>query len=61
MTHPHLIAAEMRFDDGFVARREMVAGGAVSDSINSELTPVVLMGKLTRDARIVLRWTAVCR
>jgi hypothetical protein len=50
MTHPHLIAAEMRFDDGFVARREMVAGGAVSDSIDSELTPVVLTGKLARDA-----------
>jgi hypothetical protein len=44
---PHVIVAEMRFTDGFVARREMViAGGAVSDSISTELTPVAVSGKL---------------
>src|SRR5882724_9194493 len=42
MPHPHVFAAEMRFTDGFVARREMVAGGTVADSINTELTPVLL-------------------
>jgi hypothetical protein len=47
LAHPHVIAAEMRFDDGFVARRELViTGGAVSDSIDTELTPVVFTGKL---------------
>lgn len=45
MGHPHLIAAEMRFEDGFVSRRELVAGGAVADSISTELTPVLLIGK----------------
>jgi hypothetical protein len=44
--HPHVIAAEMRFDDGFVARRELViAGGAVADSVSTELTPVAFSGK----------------
>jgi hypothetical protein len=44
--HPHVIEAEMRFDDGLVARRELViAGGAISDSISTELTPVVFAGK----------------
>ncbi|MEA2238818.1 MAG: hypothetical protein QOC81_3542 [Thermoanaerobaculia bacterium] len=45
--HPHVISAEMRFTDGTLARRELViAGGAVSDSISTELTPVVVTGKL---------------
>jgi hypothetical protein len=44
--HPHVIAAEMRFEDGFVARSELViAGGAVADSISTELTPVLFSGK----------------
>lgn len=44
--HPHVIAAEMPFEDGFVARRELViAGGAVADSISTELTPVAFTGK----------------
>jgi hypothetical protein len=43
---PHVIAAEMRFEDGFVARIELViAGGAVADSISTELTPVLFSGK----------------
>jgi hypothetical protein len=41
--HPHLIAAEMKFRDGIVARREIVVGGAVADTAQSELTPVLLM------------------
>ncbi|MEA2162848.1 MAG: hypothetical protein QOK37_975 [Thermoanaerobaculia bacterium] len=48
MNHPHVIAAEMRFEDGFVARREMVFGGTVTDSISSELTPVVLTSELAQ-------------
>jgi hypothetical protein len=44
--HPHVIEAEMRFEDGFVARRELViAGGAVADSVSTELTPVAFSGK----------------
>ena len=44
--NPHVIAAEMRFVDGSSARREMViAGGAISDSISTELTPVLFTGK----------------
>jgi hypothetical protein len=36
----------MRFEDGFVARSELVvAGGAVADSISTELTPVLFSGK----------------
>ena len=42
---PHIINAEVHFADGVVARREMViAGGAISDSISSELTPIVVTG-----------------
>jgi len=42
---PHVINAEMHFADGFVARREVViAGEAISDSVSSELTPVVVTG-----------------
>lgn len=41
--HPHLIAAEIKFRDGVVARREIVSGGAaVSDTAQSELTPILL-------------------
>ncbi len=40
--HPHLIAAEMKFGDGLVARREIVVGGAVADTAQSELTPILL-------------------
>jgi hypothetical protein len=42
---PHVIAAEMRFEDGFVARSELViADGAVTGSISTELTPVLFSG-----------------
>jgi hypothetical protein len=42
MTHPHLIAGEMKFDDGFVTRREIVVGGAVGDTAQAELTPIAV-------------------
>ncbi|HEX3069068.1 MAG TPA: DUF4982 domain-containing protein [Thermoanaerobaculia bacterium] len=45
--NPHVIAAQMRFSDLSLARQEMViTGGAVSDSISTELTPVVITGNL---------------
>jgi hypothetical protein len=39
---PHVIAAEMRFPDGFVARRELVLESTRSASTESQLTPVLL-------------------
>ena len=41
-SRPHLIAAEMRFWGGEIAKREIVLGGAVADTSQSELTPVVV-------------------
>jgi hypothetical protein len=42
-TRPHVIAAEMHFDDGVVARREAVIEGNVfSDTEETQLTPVAL-------------------
>lgn len=44
---PHVISAQMRFSDLALARQEVViTGGAVSDSISTELTPVVITGEL---------------
>lgn len=44
---PHVISAQMRFSDLALAQQEVViAGGAVSDSISTELTPVVIAGEL---------------
>jgi hypothetical protein len=40
--YPHLIAAEIKFRDGAVARREIVVGGAVTDTAQAELTPILL-------------------
>jgi hypothetical protein len=40
MKRPHLITGEMRFEDGFVTRRELVVGGEVSDTAESEMTPI---------------------
>ena len=40
--HPHFIAAEIKFQGGLAARREIVVGGAVADTAQSELTPVLV-------------------
>jgi hypothetical protein len=40
MKRPHLIAGEMKFDDGFVTRREMVIGGELTDTADAEMTPI---------------------
>lgn len=39
---PHVIAAEIRFQDGFIARRELVIESVRSDSVGTQLTPVLL-------------------
>jgi hypothetical protein len=39
---PHFIAAEVKFEGGISARREIVVGGAVADTAQSELTPVLV-------------------
>ena len=39
---PHVIAAEMRFEDGLVARREFVIESVHSDSVGTELTPLAV-------------------
>jgi hypothetical protein len=41
-TRPHIIAAEMIFDDGAVARRELVLNGGFSASVGAELTPILV-------------------
>ncbi|HKB79066.1 MAG TPA: hypothetical protein VKH35_05060 [Thermoanaerobaculia bacterium] len=47
---PHVLSAEMRFADGFVARKEMVIQGLRSDSTGTELTPVMLWQKANEKA-----------
>lgn len=42
METPHVVAAELRFEDGFVTRREMVVGGMRSDTAEAALTPVAV-------------------
>jgi hypothetical protein len=41
---PHVVSAELRFDDGVVARREIVISGNLgySDTVGSQLTPIVV-------------------
>lgn len=41
-TRPHVIAAQLRFADGFVATQEVVVGGEVADYARSEMTSVLL-------------------
>lgn len=40
MKRPHLIAGEMRFEDGFSTRRELVVGGELTTTADVEMTPV---------------------
>jgi hypothetical protein len=39
---PHVLAAEMRFADGTVARRELVFGGEFAESMPTQLTPALV-------------------
>jgi hypothetical protein len=42
--HPHVVSAEMQFEDGEVARRDIVlSASAFSRSVDSELTPMLVM------------------
>lgn len=40
LKRPHVIAAEMRFPNGIVSRRELVIGGELGYTAEAELTPV---------------------
>jgi hypothetical protein len=40
MKRPHVLAAEMRFADGTVARQEVVFGGEFAESMPTQLTPM---------------------
>jgi hypothetical protein len=39
---PHIVSAELHFEDGFLARRELVIESARSSSVGTELTPVLV-------------------
>jgi hypothetical protein len=39
---PHVLAASIQFEDGFVPRRELVIGGGVGDTAEALLTPVAV-------------------
>jgi len=40
LKRPHVLAAEVRFEDGSVARRELVIGGEFGETMPTQLTPV---------------------
>ncbi|MBV9069737.1 MAG: hypothetical protein JO093_03700 [Acidobacteria bacterium] len=42
MKRPHLITGEMKFEDGFVTRRELVVGGELTGTMESEMTPIAV-------------------
>jgi hypothetical protein len=45
MRRPHVLAAEMRFADRTVARREIVFGGEFGESMPAQLTPIVVIAR----------------
>jgi len=51
MKRPHVLAAEMRFADGTVARREVVFGGEFAETMPTQLTPTVFTRTASGDAR----------
>jgi hypothetical protein len=50
MKRPHVLAAEMRFADGTVARREVVFGGEFAETMPTQLTPTVVTRTGTGEA-----------
>jgi hypothetical protein len=44
-SHPHVISAEMKFEDGEIAKREIVIQAGFSGSTGSELTPLLVTSK----------------
>jgi hypothetical protein len=52
--HPHVVSAEMEFEDGAVARRDIVlSSAAFSRSVESELTPMLVMSEGKRSDAIL--------
>lgn len=51
--HPHVVSAEMEFEDGEVARRDIVLATAFAKSVASELTPMLVMSESKRDDPIL--------
>ena len=55
-THPHLVSAEMEFEDGEVARRDIVlSAAAFSRSVETELTPLLVLADGNRGDAIAER------
>jgi len=52
-THPHVVSAEMDFEDGEVARRDVVLSNAFSRFVASELTPMLVMSEGNRSDPIL--------
>lgn len=50
MKRPHVLAAEMRFADGTIARREIVFGGEFAESVPTQLTPTIVTRTAAGDA-----------
>jgi hypothetical protein len=49
LAHPHVVSAEVEFEDGAVARRDIVlSSGAFSRSVDLELTPMLVMSEGNR-------------
>lgn len=42
MKRPHVLAAEMRFEDGTIARRDVVFGGEFAETMPTQLTPTAV-------------------
>ena len=52
--HPHVVSAEIEFEDGAVARRDIVlSSGAFSRSVESELTPMLVISEGNRSDPIL--------
>lgn len=51
--HAHVVSAEMEFEDGEVARRDIVLSTAFARSVASELTPMLVMSEAKRDDPIL--------
>jgi hypothetical protein len=51
--HPHVVSAEMEFEDGELARRDIVLSTAFARSVASELTPMLVMSEGNRSDAIL--------
>jgi hypothetical protein len=41
-THPHVLSATMRFEDGEIAQRETIIAGGLGETISAQVTPVLM-------------------